>query len=431
MSSRILIALKGVCMGLADVIPGVSGGTMALILGIYDRLIAAFSILGPHLLRQLVRAEFWRRLMQALKPKGQPGDDDIGVMAGHVAFLINVFVGIVSAVLVGLKVLPSLLQQYPTQMSAFFLGLVLASTAVPYARIQRRTLVVAVLAIASLIGCWFLMGIQKQSSGGFARTTVTLQRTDGQPFKKSDALHGSWVQFHVNTEKKLRHNIAFSSEDPINIVAGEAQITGIPVVAKQAGAHANISATGDQPLNLVVSSVDPKGLAPIVEWSVHQETDAGGGTDPALWYVFICGAVAICAMLLPGVSGAFLLLMLGMYGYVVHQGHALVYNGDTQAVGPIAVFLFGIVLGLASFSRLLKWLLAHHHDGIMAVLIGLMLGSLRVLWPFRDAVSGDMTLPSTLDATAGGAIGAAVLGMVIVVVLSLAGRRAAPEQAGG
>jgi uncharacterized membrane protein len=428
MSSRILIALKGVCMGLADVIPGVSGGTMALILGIYDRLIGAFSILGPHLLRQLIRAEFWRKLVRALKPNGQPGDDDMGVLAGHVAFLINVFVGIVLAVLVGLKVLPSLLQQYPTQMSAFFLGLVLASTAVPYARIQRRGIVVVLLVITSLIGCWFLMGIQKQSVSGFARTTVSLQRADGQPFEKSRVLPGPWIQFHANTEKKLKHNIAFSSEEPINIVTGEAQITGIAVVAKQAGAHSNISASDDQALNLVVSSVDPKGLAPIAEWSVRQEADASGGSDPALWYVFVCGAVAICAMLLPGVSGAFLLLMLGMYGYVVHLGHALVYNGDTQAAGPIAVFLVGILLGLASFSRLLKWLLSHHHDGIMAVLIGLMLGSLRVLWPFRDGLSGDMTLPSALDATTGGAIGAAVLGIIIVVALSLAGRRAAPEQ---
>ncbi|MCB1260173.1 MAG: DUF368 domain-containing protein, partial [Acidimicrobiales bacterium] len=101
--------------------------------------------------------------------------------------------------------------------------------------------------------------------------------------------------------------------------------------------------------------------------------------DPAIWAFFGAGAIAICAMILPGISGSFILVMLGMYGPVL----GAVTDRDVVSLG---VFLVGAVIGLALFSQALHWALNRHYDTVMAVLIGLMLGSMRVLWPWPDGV---------------------------------------------
>jgi putative membrane protein len=87
------------------------------------------------------------------------------------------------------------------------------------------------------------------------------------------------------------------------------------------------------------------------------------------------GSVAICAMILPGISGSFIMLMFGMY--------AAVLGGS---VGQLAVFLVGATIGLAIFSSLLNWLLDHYEQTVLASLLGLMIGSLRVLWPWPNGV---------------------------------------------
>ena len=107
--------------------------------------------------------------------------------------------------------------------------------------------------------------------------------------------------------------------------------------------------------------------------------------DPPLGpaYLFLCGSVAICAMILPGVSGSFLLLALGAYHHVtgwVKRG----LSGDLDAgmLLEAAAFAGGMALGLGLFSKLLRWLLANHNAATLAALAGAMLGSLRRLWPF-------------------------------------------------
>ncbi len=97
--------------------------------------------------------------------------------------------------------------------------------------------------------------------------------------------------------------------------------------------------------------------------------------DHAL-FVFLCGAVAICAMLLPGISGSFILLILGKYAYVL----AAVGHLDMRVLLP---FGFGCLVGILSFSRLLNWLLNRWHDTVLAVLIGLLFGSLWRIWPYQ------------------------------------------------
>ncbi len=106
---------------------------------------------------------------------------------------------------------------------------------------------------------------------------------------------------------------------------------------------------------------------------------SGPVADPSLPVLAGAGAVGVCAMILPGISGAFLLLMLGMYGAVINV------VTDTRYFDA-AVFAAGAAVGLALFATLLGWLLDRARNPVMAVLVGLMAGSLRVLWPWPNGV---------------------------------------------
>ena len=152
---------------------------------------------------------------------------------------------------------------------------------------------------------------------------------------------------------------------------------------------------------------------------------SGPADDPALLFVFGAGAIAICAMILPGVSGSFLLLMMGMYDYVLGA-----VNERDLAV--VAVFGVGAVLGLAGFSSVLHWALHSHTDTVMAALVGLMLGSLRVLWPWPEGTAGtsvelprdDVIVPILL------AVAGAALVIVVARIASVLEQRAEVDQAG-
>lgn len=128
-------------------------------------------------------------------------------------------------------------------------------------------------------------------------------------------------------------------------------------------------------------------------------------TDPAAVRVFASAMVAICAMILPGVSGAFLLLVLGLYE------HTLRALSDLD-VGYIVTFGLGAVVGLALFSRVLGYLLDHRHDATMAVLVGLMAGSLRMLWPWLGEDRGLLPPPDPGDVLVGLVL--AAIGFVVV-----------------
>jgi putative membrane protein len=141
---------------------------------------------------------------------------------------------------------------------------------------------------------------------------------------------------------------------------------------------------------------------------------SGPVQDPSLALYLAAGAIAICAMILPGVSGSFLLLMLGMYDNVL----GAITDRDLIVLG---VFMVGCVVGLALFSRALHWALVNHEFTMLAALIGLMLGSLRVLWPWPDgtettalaAPSGDVVVPVLI----------AVAAFAVVVGVTMVGER--------
>ncbi len=103
-------------------------------------------------------------------------------------------------------------------------------------------------------------------------------------------------------------------------------------------------------------------------------------TPEALWFIFLAGSLAICAMILPGISGAFILLLLGKYEYMM--------QALTQADWPtILVFALGCVVGLLSFSRLLSWILNNYRYPALALLGGFMLGSLNKVWPWKEVIA--------------------------------------------
>jgi putative membrane protein len=244
---------SGLCMGTADVVPGVSGGTMAVALGIYSRLLAAIASANAHFVRALARFDL-RRALDIL----------------HWRFLTCLVGGIGLAVVVMIKVvkLPHLIDTQPMLVYAVFFGLVLAS-------------------------CFVL----------------------------------------------IRRISAWDAGKALLLLAGVAIGWGV--------------------VNLV---------------PVSTPEDTG--------FVFLCGAVAICAMLLPGISGSFVLLILGKYEYVIDSLDALLH-GDLGQLRVIVPFAIGCLVGLAAFARLLGWLLYKWHEPVLAFLTGLLLGTLWRIWPYQ------------------------------------------------
>ena len=100
-------------------------------------------------------------------------------------------------------------------------------------------------------------------------------------------------------------------------------------------------------------------------------------TPDTMWFIFICGAIAICTMILPGISGSFILVILGKYDYIMRAVSAL-------DLPTLFVFALGCVVGILAFAKFLHWLLARYERSTMLVLIGFVLGSLVKVWPWHD-----------------------------------------------
>ena len=109
-------------------------------------------------------------------------------------------------------------------------------------------------------------------------------------------------------------------------------------------------------------------------------TATASGDD--LWYIFISGAIAICAMILPGISGAFILVLLGSY-------HSIMNGIKTFDIKIVIVFLAGCVVGLLSFSKLLNYLFTHFKQFVLALLSGFLLGSLIKIWPWKNNIGNE------------------------------------------
>ena len=143
-------------------------------------------------------------------------------------------------------------------------------------------------------------------------------------------------------------------------------------------------------------------------------------TPETWWFLILSGAIAICAMILPGVSGSFLLVLLGKYEFILRAV-------NERDVGSLFFFVIGIGVGIVGFTQVLGWLLRRHHDVTMALLTGLMLGSLRRIWPWKASLNGPELLQENMMPTFienGGLrqetvilIALMVFGVVIIVLL--------------
>lgn len=161
-----------------------------------------------------------------------------------------------------------------------------------------------------------------------------------------------------------------------------------------------------------------------------------------LSYMFLCGMIGITAMILPGISGAFILLLLNRYHFITESIKGILHGEITlNIVVALLVFGAGCVTGLLSFSRVLRWLLNHVHDSTMAMLCGFMLGSLYKLWPFQMDTTPDVEkfkhkvfanyVPSGVTGQFCAAIVLCVVGGVVVLALDAVSNRANRKKLNG
>ena len=260
------VTLKGACMGAADVIPGVSGGTIAFIMGIYDEFVGSIASINAEAVRLLFKGrirEFWKHI--------------------NGNFLLSLVAGIGISVVALAGLMQMFLSNYPIQTWAFFFGLIVASS------------------------IFIIRGI----SGWKVR-------------------EGAFLAFGVI-------------------------------------------------LGVVICTLSPT------------------KTPDALWFIFLSGAIAICAMILPGISGSFILLILGKYQFIMESITTCVGNigalwgaagADAgafwSAAGVMAVFMVGAVTGILAFSKFLHWLLARWNKETLIVLAGFIIGSLVKVWPWSN-----------------------------------------------
>ncbi|SDH17718.1 putative membrane protein [Rhodococcus triatomae] len=143
--------------------------------------------------------------------------------------------------------------------------------------------------------------------------------------------------------------------------------------------------------------------------------------DPAPWMIVGVAAIAVCALAMPGLSGSFLLVGFGMYTVTLN---AL----NDRDLGYIGLFALGAVLGLSVFVKLLQWLLEHHHHITLVVMTGLLVGSLRALWPYQPWDDGDSRDLRAPDGDYLATFGLMAVGFALVVVMLVAARRAATKR---
>lgn len=253
---------KGFLMGSADVVPGVSGGTMALITGIYERLINAIKSADLKVIGALLRLRFKDVFSRV-----------------HWFFLVVLLSGVFSAILFVTRVikLPELMFTHPEPVYGLFFGLIVGSVWYVLRGIDvHHWTSVLWVALGTAIGFW----------------VVTLVPTD---------------------------------------------------------------------------------------------------TPESTWFIFFSGAIAITAMILPGISGSFILLILRKYDFILGQFGKLGGPETVDALMVLVPFGFGLVIGIMLFSRVLSWLLNRYYKATLYVLVGFMIGSLYVIWPFQDRTYAEST----------------------------------------
>ena len=376
------LVLKGVAMGLADVVPGVSGGTLALILGIYVRFIDAIRSLNVRWVVGFVR---WARAGFAAADRGHFLDP---ILAIHWSFLVPLGAGIASAIVVGSRVIPPLMVAYPEATYSFFFGLILASIWLPIREMRRRGPKEAAAVVLATLAAFFLVGTSAQPVLQFYEKSAT-EDLAFEAFTKQHPSVYTPEQLYcprsgAGDNRALREQLR---ADPGQAaLAAHLEEVCVALAATAADAHTYAETRSRYHL----ARKDPNN-------PFHQVVIPAGTPvhvpKPAHWFLFLAGFIAICAMVLPGISGSFILLVLGAYYFVLTSLKGTLeslvrLDPAWDAIGFVAVFSVGALLGLVSFARVMSWLFRQYGSVTLAAMVGLMLGCLRVIWPFKV---GDMS----------------------------------------
>lgn len=147
-------------------------------------------------------------------------------------------------------------------------------------------------------------------------------------------------------------------------------------------------------------------------------------TPDGLWFIFISGAIAVCAMILPGISGSFILLILGKYEYIMRCISQLTAGENVgHNILTLCIFAAGAAVGLLSFSRFLHWLLSRYNKETLIVLAGFIIGSLVKVWPWSNTGYSSLENPQT-----GSAVLFAAAGFLLVTIIEAAGKWAAKNK---
>jgi putative membrane protein len=126
-------------------------------------------------------------------------------------------------------------------------------------------------------------------------------------------------------------------------------------------------------------------LGTVIAFYITVASPAQG--SEALWFIFIAGAIAISALILPGISGSFMLLLMGMYTFIIPTVKDALKTLNPESLVVLGVFGLGCLLGLATFSRVLSWTFKHYKNPTLALLTGFIVGSLNKIWPWRNVLS--------------------------------------------
>lgn len=404
-------------MGLADVVPGVSGGTVAFVLGIYEQFMAALSSVNFHWIYSLFRyifSGFKQEHLESFKHH---------FFRIHWAFLLTLLSGMLGAIVLGSAFVPVLMDQYPSQMRAFFLGLVLASIAVPFSEIGRKTVPLVGIALALAVAIFFILGAKGEPPVRWSEATATQSQTlreftrEHPGVREPSAVYCPSQGPHDNASLRQQTH----AEDPVLAARLD------DVCARLAGAKDNPQALATL---LRDEGLDDKHSDPFSQLQVPATTQIWVA-KPALWFIFLAGAIAICAMVLPGISGSFLLLILGAYYFVFSSLRGTIgwLIGRSESAEPllyVVVFMLGILLGVMSFSRVLTVLFRDYKDLTLAALIGIMVGSLRVLWPFQIGSIASGATRNVMPTAADPVLMCAalvVIGFLVVVGLAQASKK--------
>lgn len=347
--SKVILFLKGYSMGFADIIPGVSGGTIALISGIYEHLIYAISS---------IKFKRVLAIIIFLITKQEKYKSDYA----HIPFIFLIVLGsgIATGILSMSKIIPYLMEVYPFYTYSLFFGLILFSISIPYKKMDHTYKEYFLMLIFTLI-TFYITGLSP-----FEKYTIQLNIQNNK--KKIPIDDSGKFKIYISNNEIEKADLEILKEKEVIFKTKAKDIE-----------HNFVSITPEESLFLEIKTIH-KELE--IKGILSKKSVIDSGVGKYLW-IFFVASIAICAMILPGISGAYILVLFGEYQNILKALH----NKELFTIG---IFLLGVGIGLLSFVRILRFLLNKYHSYTMASLTGFLIGSLNKIFPLRYTKDYDL-----------------------------------------